>query len=514
MPFIPHNSPEALLPRSDSKNPATTCKGITSNGRSCRRSLAASPRASPSPSGSPNPRGNRGVLAVLSDVNDAHEGAAAFYCWQHIDQAASLKQANGRADLLPLEERTSIDTLADRLGVLDVEDGQTKKSRKKRHRGEPVKRETLPQQWQNVSGPLMSLPEDPFNSRPASARPTKPRHKRTQGDMHVSFFCCMNSNDTDHSPAARPRPSMSQAPLAQPRPSTSRPPAHLSSRPLPTSQGYDQRFSPVQHQSRPSASTTPSHQVSQTQNLLSLIPTTLPPATTSLLLSELAKPLTPADREPGYIYIFCLSPNHSVNGPTSRGLYPDLSSPNPQPSNGNSLPVLQRALTGRRTSDAIRSFATSSGDGTRGPTLAPAPRNPSVKTLMLKIGRAQNVSRRMTQWSQQCGHPIDLLRYYPYHSPSNPPYPLPASQRSRRSSGQQVVGLMAAGGPRQVPLVPRVERLIHVELAEKKVKRSCEGCGREHREWFEIEATREGVRGVDEVVRRWVAWGEREGVEL
>lgn len=38
-------------------------------------------------------------------------------------------------------------------------------------------------------------------------------------------------------------------------------------------------------------------------------------------------------------------------------------------------------------------------------------------------------------------------------------------------------------------------------------------CGREHREWFEVEGvregSREGVREVDEVVRRWVGWSER-----
>lgn len=54
----------------------------------------------------------------------------------------------------------------------------------------------------------------------------------------------------------------------------------------------------------------------------------------------------------------------------------------------------------------------------------------------------------------------------------------------------------------------RVERLIHIELASKRVLKKCEACGKEHREWFEVEATREGVRGVDEVVRRWVGWGE------
>jgi len=32
--------------------------------------------------------------------------------------------------------------------------------------------------------------------------------------------------------------------------------------------------------------------------------------------------------------------------------------------------------------------------------------------------------------------------------------------------------------------------------------------GKEHREWFEVKASREGVRGVDGVVRRWVGWAE------
>jgi len=50
--------------------------------------------------------------------------------------------------------------------------------------------------------------------------------------------------------------------------------------------------------------------------------------------------------------------------------------------------------------------------------------------------------------------------------------------------------------------------LIHLELGDKRVVKKCEACGKEHREWFEVEASREGVKGVDEVVRRWVAWAE------
>jgi hypothetical protein len=30
-----------------------------------------------------------------------------------------------------------------------------------------------------------------------------------------------------------------------------------------------------------------------------------------------------------------------------------------------------------------------------------------------------------------------------------------------------------------------------------------------HKEWFEVEATKEGVKKVDEVVKRWVEWAER-----
>jgi len=61
----------------------------------------------------------------------------------------------------------------------------------------------------------------------------------------------------------------------------------------------------------------------------------------------------------------------------------------------------------------------------------------------------------------------------------------------------------------KTPHVHRVERLIHIELGEKRVKQAkCGMCGKEHREWFEVEATREGLRSVDEVVKRWVGWAE------
>ena len=61
---------------------------------------------------------------------------------------------------------------------------------------------------------------------------------------------------------------------------------------------------------------------------------------------------------------------------------------------------------------------------------------------------------------------------------------------------------------RKVPCVKRVERLIHLELADMQAKKQCTACGKEHREWFEIGASQAGVKAVDECVRRWVGWAE------
>lgn len=64
-----------------------------------------------------------------------------------------------------------------------------------------------------------------------------------------------------------------------------------------------------------------------------------------------------------------------------------------------------------------------------------------------------------------------------------------------------------------MPHVHRVERLIHLELAGLRARDlgRCGECGKEHREWFEVEAAKEALRRVDECVRRWVLWGEEMG---
>ncbi|KAA8625957.1 hypothetical protein A1F94_001007 [Pyrenophora tritici-repentis] len=157
-------TPESLIPRSDSRNPATTCKGITKSGRPCRRPIDA------------KTSNDNGVIAVVPVGNDSDEeeiGAAAYFCWQHKDQAEQLaaQTSSGPAtQLYPLKERNSIDTLVERLGVLDVnepgreEEVGTQPKKKKERRpstsSRPPRRVNRPPTWDTVQGPLMSVPND------------------------------------------------------------------------------------------------------------------------------------------------------------------------------------------------------------------------------------------------------------------------------------------------------------------------------------------------------------------
>ena len=465
MPFIPH-TPESLLPRSDSKNPATTCKGITSTGRPCRRPLGASPQASPTPTR----RSKNGVVAVLQPDDDDHDGAAAFFCWQHQDQANTLANADQdgrRADIVPLQQRTSIDTLAERLGVLDIEEDDSARHQYHKRHTRPARKETLPQKWQDMEGPLLAVPSEKQSAR---QREKRKQRSRTESKLMLSLFCCVRPADRDSASAPRVRKHhengqpgfREKARLPASVPLSGRPKPHRTSRPGGTSPNT----------SRPGF---PRDRPSQTQDLLSLIPKSLTPQTTSVLLAELAKPISQHD-EGGYIYMFWLT-NAAATAPDSGTASSLLADPAPSTPNG------------RRKSDVLQAHAAQSrGSG-----------NSSKNNMMLlKIGRASNVQRRMNEWTRQCGYNLSLIRFYPY---------MPTSQ-SRPSTS---TALASPSAPQKVLHTHKVERLIHLELAEQKVKRSCESCGKEHREWFEVDSSREGVKKVDEVVRRWVGWGQRAG---
>jgi hypothetical protein len=228
---------------------------------------------------------------------------------------------------------------------------------------------------------------------------------------------------------------------------------------------------------------------------MSVIPHDAPPQTASQLLAELAKPISPQD-EPGYIYIFWLTPESEPSTPpaeAARSLLAPPSTPN------------NRA---RRPSDVLSSFArlttTDEDEDEDGDGDDDKKKNKKKKkTILLKIGRATNVQRRLNEWQRQCGYNLSLIRYYPYVSSSGSS-PGASPGPGGASPGSEVI--------RKVPHSHKVERLVHIELRGRGLgiadREKCEACGREHREWFEVEASRAAVAGVDEIVRRWSDWDE------
>lgn len=422
MPAFSGTTPESLLARNDSLNPEATCRGITSNGRPCRRPV--------SPTGHHRPQSRKKLAPPAADDDDNEDS----YCWQHKDQAGRSRKsspgpkrpANG---VIAEEGRSSLDTLADRLGLVDINarpGGRYDSEKPPYGDGRP-----RPRPRSSTFCFCFSIPEEDFDEPPP--RPHQPR----------------------------PQPhAVQQQP---PRPSTS------SARPSRPQTSHHQPHS------RPSSSSAPT-----AGHLKSLIPDSLDAVTTSSLMTEVSKPFSDAD-EPGYIYMFWLTPESAAD-PAPVDAARDLLAPPPRGGGGGS----------RRPSDVVSMFAHANGQ--------------KPKTMLLKIGRAANVQRRMNQWSRQCGHSIQLLRFYPYLSSS-----APSSYDASHARGARAPSPASAASPHPTPHVKKVERLIHIELGGMGLRAdlgACAACGREHKEWFEVEATREGVRVVDDIIRRWVRWDD------
>lgn len=353
-------TPEAKLPRSDSRLASATCRGITSSGRPCRRSLA-----------SPNSKRRSTPLSPLPAL------ASPLHCWQHQDQVVSpVIQAPKTPVAKEVKRQSSLDTLVERIGELDLSQDEKGKVKAARAKSQP--------------------------------QPMKP--------SLFALLCCGGSSSSDeYYEVMRSRERVKWK--SENQVSFAMPPA-----PPRTSRN-------------------------------SWIPRSLDEHTAILLQTELSKPTSIAD-EPGYIYMFWITPNASP--PASK--------------------IVESLLD---------------GDGPQSPMGSPG--IDGKKTIMVKIGRATNVHRRLSSWSKQCGYNLSLLRFYPHASSTAP--------RSQGTPDEQ--------GIRKVPFSHRVERLIHIELAGRRVKQGrCNSCGRDHREWFALAATRSGVQSADAVIRRWVRWAE------
>jgi hypothetical protein len=198
-------------------------------------------------------------------------------------------------------------------------------------------------------------------------------------------------------------------------------------------------------------------------------PPPLPPNATDTMRITYAKLLTTMSEQPsktdtlGYIYIFWQTDVQQTDDEASAV------------ATIISAPKLDRGVQRQETILQRRFFQTSSNARLSGT---------EKRTIFLKIGRAANVHQRLNQWKKQCEYEISLLRSYPYDA--------------------RVRAIM-----KQVPNVVKVERLIHLhlEMLGQRVSKQCK-CGTEHKEWFEIGATAQAVREVDEIVRRWVRWSE------
>ncbi|EGX88106.1 Putative helicase A859L [Cordyceps militaris CM01] len=87
----------------------------------------------------------------------------------------------------------------------------------------------------------------------------------------------------------------------------------------------------------------------------------------------------------------------------------------------------------------------------------------------VKIGFTGDVTKRLEEWKKDC-HREPVL------------YPLPAAAVA-------------------VPHAHRVERLIHAELREHRVRLYCERCEKQHNEWFETSVDRAAA-----VIEKWLLW--------
>ncbi|EDN06400.1 predicted protein [Histoplasma mississippiense (nom. inval.)] len=466
----PHTTPEYRLARSDSKNPATTCWGLRADGQKCRRTVASA-------ISSPSARASKGAIPGTGGIGNA---STVVFCWQHKDQEVRAPQVLTESPKHPassLRARSSIETLVERVGLLDVGDQPRAASAGKvfdsaSAHGKPAKtslgsrlppdghglqrRGTRRHSMDSPGDRMFQVDNAPIS--PAGPRPglsqysTKSRRKSNVGGKLVRFIMGMGKDeDIVISRVRHPRtPSDYKSRTSNP---SARPPA-VHTPPQSTDTIHDGRH----------------YRASRVSDVHGFSPLAVPqPATPERRPRTSPQYLSPSPEEPGYIYMCWVTSQTQAASPPPAEIASSLLLSSP--SDG---------IRRRNTGEIMRSVGVS-------PNKVHVPQqNSATDTITLKIGRAANVHRRMNQWKEQCGHNLTLMRYYPHVASSPSVHP------------------GASIPPRKVPHAHKVERLVHLELADRRVKlqEPCGRCGRKHKEWFEIKADREQLRTVDECVRR------------
>ena len=614
MPFIPH-TPEGLLVRNRRSNSNNrygggsvnnennndddyTCRGVTAKGEPCRRTVATARTF------------GHEAIDIIGDV--------ALYCWQHKDQAqhvvnAALEEVgytHGAGGFMRVgsretktkekkktkdewtmnasiaQERSSIDTLVARLGMIDIDGNAEKKVSAPGspvghfHHGDPISRrnkeeeKTKTKSRRHDGAQLYNKrhSNSDRHSRTHDNRESSSR-KRSSGSRNwLSAFCLTADTDDDYFEIVRHKSRIAdEARRAEMASATrnsgnacivSQPASHQ----LQNHGGETCQVSGLEDQAR----------LDPTSHHLPFIPESLSPRLRLQLLDEMSKPISRSDDE-GYIYMYRL--NDSKTRTSSNTASSLLSPSNNDNYNDQNINMDKTSPGRRRVSNNMNNIAAATATTTGSPIPPPDRKEP----ILLKIGRASNVHRRMNEWSRQCDYSLSVIRWYPYVSssssssssrptgdsffrssstPTKPTYgtahnqsPSSSPSQHRRSSIQHIQAQAQARAVlhppttlenefittannnnnnnnntpttaaadatataipstvRKVPHARRVERLIHIELAEKRVRRNCAACGKQHREWFEVENSRIGVRAVDEVIRRWVRWSNEQQLQ-
>ncbi|OAQ31940.1 DUF1766-domain-containing protein [Linnemannia elongata AG-77] len=98
---------------------------------------------------------------------------------------------------------------------------------------------------------------------------------------------------------------------------------------------------------------------------------------------------------------------------------------------------------------------------------------------LFKVGRTDNVYRRMNEWSDKCGSPPILLEVFPEQGALAPKDENDLAETSKPEDENVVTGLRCR-------YAHRLERLIHIELKPFHDKNHTCPCKTKHMEWFMI----------------------------
>ena len=526
-------TPESLfqgLRRSDSKNPLTTCHGITSSGRPCRRALAdAVNKLNAASNGFDDEESS--VVAVLEE-NEIGSEITAFFCWQHKDQAEQYHV--GRAKVMELKTRGSLEDMLSNMGLKDVDEVRSAMSTRSKPRQRKERRQS-----KGLQEPLMTVADEALdgprlhgqNRTQDRLEPHDPRHEisphneqrrrreyarrdyeRRPRKLHPQpslwdMLCgCLSETDRD---LQYNRPARQQR-----QPTHSNPSNAIATVPLGRPEMAQVKLSSAAHQRHDSKLSTPITTPDRVKHSTPARNTGASPNSNLLQVPAQRPPLRETHSQPTVIR---KPVTQRPTDKTKRWISAEDPATAPHPSDnskmGQAMSVIPGNASMKLASDLMAEMSkiqqdpregyiyiywltashASLADGAGGSLLYDSPRRgshspnagpniatpKSSDTVLLKIGRTDNVHRRLNQWQLQCGYKPLLVRSYP------PP-----------ETGRKVMH------------VHRVERLIHLELGEKNVKWDCTHCGREHREWFEVKG-REGVRDVDRIIEKWMDWGGR-----